>query len=421
MDFQQKTVYFATPGLTGARLFLFFPGLDADRLQQGRPSFSCSSTYCTNPTSTTSEMRTVVRGAVSPTADEAIVSALNRHCRVSLTAFRRDTIFSRRDFKFAITGPASTPIAPQGSNLALFRTASAAVTAVFSMLIPVSEKKFLCVNRGLRTKSCTNAITPITFSWSIATSFSDTVKTGCNSEGSFTLMLSTGKSESSTCVKSWEHWTNLKHHKTSFVKCPPKTESRLVTECNDAADWHMRSIAACFHLPLLADKRMKFSFCRFNFGPTNPAKFKQPIQQLPKEVEGRMIVTSNDDLRTKTAQSSPNRRTRGNCREDGSLEILKEATTVFTEFFSEEATVYFFKNDSWRVPSENCSSAIATKHEWFGRMYASHFSLTSKSLLRFTFYSKPYTNKETTRMTDSYNWHAQSPIPWNCVQLKQHR
>ena len=49
-------------------------------------------------------MRTVVRGAVSPTADDSMVSALNQRSRVSLTAFRRDTIFSRHDFKFAITG-----------------------------------------------------------------------------------------------------------------------------------------------------------------------------------------------------------------------------------------------------------------------------------------------------------------------------
>ena len=93
-------------------------------------------------------MRTVVRGAVSTTADEATVSVLNQRSRVSLTAFRRDNIFSQHDFKPAITGPAFTPIAPQGSNSELFRTVSAAVTAVFSMLIPVSEKKFLCVNRG---------------------------------------------------------------------------------------------------------------------------------------------------------------------------------------------------------------------------------------------------------------------------------
>ena len=39
----------------------------------------------------------------------------------------------------------------------------------------------------------------------------------------------------------------------------------------------------------------------------------------------------------------PNWRTRGNCRVDGAHKILKEATTVFAEFFWEEATIYIFK------------------------------------------------------------------------------
>ena len=131
-------------------------------------------------------MRTVVRGAVSPTADEATVSAPNQRSRVSFTALLLDTFFSRHDFRSAITGLASKPSAPQGSNFELFRTASAAVTAVFSMLIPVSEKKLACVNRGWRTKSCTHATAHFTFSWSIATPFGDTVEMGCNSEGPFT-------------------------------------------------------------------------------------------------------------------------------------------------------------------------------------------------------------------------------------------
>ena len=181
-----KNFFFETPGVIDVCLFLPFPGLDGDWLQQWKQSFSCSAIYCTSPTSTTSEMQTVVRGALSPTADEATVSELNQRSRVSFTAFLFDMTFSRQDFKSAITGPARTPIAPQGSNRALFRTASAAVTAVFSMLIPVSEKKLLCVNRGWRTKSCTHATAPFTLSWSIATPSSDTVKTGCNSEGPLT-------------------------------------------------------------------------------------------------------------------------------------------------------------------------------------------------------------------------------------------
>ena len=110
---------------------------------------------------------------------------------------------------------------------------------------------------------------------------------------------------------------------------------------------------------LLADEKVEFRLCRFNFGPPNPAKFKRPVQQLPKEVENRIIVISNDDLGTETAQSLPNWKTRGNCGEDGADEILKEAMTVSTEIFSEETTVYFFR----RVPSKKCSSAIAPKPE----------------------------------------------------------
>ena len=93
-------------------------------------------------------MRTVVRGTASPTADGSTVSAPNHCSRVSLTAFHHDIKFSRHDLRLASMGPASTPIALQGSISELCRTASAAGTAVFNMLIPVSVKKFLCVNRG---------------------------------------------------------------------------------------------------------------------------------------------------------------------------------------------------------------------------------------------------------------------------------
>ena len=140
---------------------------------------------------------------------------------------------------------------------------------------------------------------------------------------------------------------DLKHHSTNFVQIPLRTETRLVAESKDAVDWHTRSIAACSHLSLPADERVEMSLSRFNFGPPNPAKFKQPIQQLAKEVENRTIVTSNYDLRAETAQSLPNWRMRGNCREDGAHEILKETTTIskkiFTKFFAKKSYCLFFK------------------------------------------------------------------------------
>ena len=82
--------------------------------------------------------------------------------------------------------PTSTPIALQTSNSELCRRASAAAMALFNMLIQVSEKNFLCVNRGWRTKSWTHATAPFTFSWLIAAPPRDTVKTKCNSEGPLT-------------------------------------------------------------------------------------------------------------------------------------------------------------------------------------------------------------------------------------------
>ena len=64
-------------------------------------------------------MRTVVRGAASPTTDGAAMSAPNQRSRVSLTALLPHTIFCRHDFRSETTGPASTPIAPLVSNLDL--------------------------------------------------------------------------------------------------------------------------------------------------------------------------------------------------------------------------------------------------------------------------------------------------------------
>ena len=100
-----------------------------------------------------------------------------KHCsRVPLTALLSSTTFSRHDVRSSSTGLASTPIAPQSSNSELCRTASAAATAVFNMLIPVSEKKLLCVNRGWRKKSCKLVSAPFFFAWSLANPSRDTAK-----------------------------------------------------------------------------------------------------------------------------------------------------------------------------------------------------------------------------------------------------
>ena len=135
----------------------------------------------------------------------------------------------------------------------------------------------------------------------------------------------------------------VQHKNTKSVQIPPRTETGLIAKSKNAVDRSTRSVTACFQLSLLMHKRVELSICRFNFRPSDTAKFKQPIQQLPKEVESGIIVTPNDTFRTETAYSTPHWRTRSNCRKDGTHEIFEEATTVLTKFFAEEATVDLLK------------------------------------------------------------------------------
>ena len=67
---------------------------------------------------------------------------------------------------------------------------------------------------------------------------------------------------------------------------------------------------------------------------------------------------------------------------------------LLRKFFRRKLLFIVSRHDSRRVPSRKCSSAIAPKHEWFESMYASHFSITCKSLLRFTFCSKQHKSGE---------------------------
>ena len=115
------------------------------------------------------------------------------------------------------------------------------------------------------------------------------------------LMLSTERSKAAHALDYEDTEMTLQHNNTNFVQILPRTETGLIAKSKNAVDRSTRSITACFHLSLLTHKRVEFSLCRFDFRPSDPAKFKQTIQQLPKEMESRVIVTSNDNLRTETA------------------------------------------------------------------------------------------------------------------------
>ena len=116
-------------------------------------------------------------------------------------------------------------------------------------------------------------------------------------------MLSTERSKAAHVLDYEDTEMTLQHKNTNFVQIPPRTESGLIAKGKNAVDRSTRSITACFHLSLLTHKRVEFSLCRFNFRPSDPANFKQPIQKLPKEMESRVSVASNDSLREETAYS----------------------------------------------------------------------------------------------------------------------
>ena len=113
------------------------------------------------------------------------------------------------------------------------------------------------------------------------------------------LMLSIERPKAAHVLDYEDTEMTLQHINTNFVQIPPRTETGLIAKGKSAVDRSTRSITACFHLSLLTHKRVEFSLCRFDFRPFDPANFKQPIQ-LPKEMESRVIVASNDNLRTET-------------------------------------------------------------------------------------------------------------------------
>ena len=127
------------------------------------------------------------------------------------------------------------------------------------------------------------------------------------------------------------------------MQIPPRTKTGLIAESKHAVDRGTRSVTAHLHPSLLTHKRVEFSLRGFDLRSPHPAKFKQPIQQLPKEMKGRIIVAPNHNFRAKAAKPLTNLRPRSNFRQNGAYQILKETTAVPTELFAEEAAVDFLK------------------------------------------------------------------------------
>ena len=138
-------------------------------------------------------------------------------------------------------------------------------------------------------------------------------------------------------VKNW------KRKNTNFAQILPRPKTRLVAERKHAVDWGTRSMTTTFHLSLLTHKRVEFGFRGLNLRSPHPAKLKQPIQQLPKEMEGGIIVAPNHNFRAEATKPLTNLGPRSNCRKNGAHQIFKKTTAVLAELLAQKVAVYFFK------------------------------------------------------------------------------
>ena len=127
------------------------------------------------------------------------------------------------------------------------------------------------------------------------------------------------------------------------MQISPRTKTGLIAEGEHAVIWSTGSVAARLHLSLLTHKRVEFGLRRFHLRSPHPAKFKQPIQHLPKEMESGIVVAPNQNFRAKTTKPLANLRPRSICRENGAHQILKKTTALPTELFAEEAAVNLLK------------------------------------------------------------------------------
>ena len=154
---------------TGLRVIFLFLLLEGELilLGPGEPrTGGQTGTYSTRPSSTTSDILT-------PGLDGDATREALPWCQRSLVSFaerRRRTTRSQQEHMSAITWLAEEEATTfHGAYTELDVMLVATATDSESIVRPVSEKKFLWVKCGLRTKSCTQSRTPRTSSLSMAT------------------------------------------------------------------------------------------------------------------------------------------------------------------------------------------------------------------------------------------------------------
>ena len=167
---------------------------------------------------------------------------------------------------------------------------SAIATDSDNMVKPVSEKKFLWVKCGIRTKSCTQSRTPRTSSLLMATRSRLMVKSShCVEDPRI------------TSVVNWNTWktqlhermgkltgveaTSLFGYDTYFIQVPTSAKNSLCrTEWQDVTYVRAAPRGPPLQLPLFLHKGLVLGPARLNLATLGPTLLQQPIQEFVKEL-----------------------------------------------------------------------------------------------------------------------------------------
>ena len=167
---------------------------------------------------------------------------------------------------------------------------SAIATDSDNIVTPVSEKKFLCVKCGFRTKSCPQNRTPRTSSFLMATRSR--------------LMVNSSQCVEDpriTSVVNWNTWktqlhermrqltgveaTSLFGYNTYFIQVPTSAKTKLCrTEWQDVTYVRAAPRGRPLQLPLFLHRGLVLSPARLNHATLGPTLLKQPIQEFVKEL-----------------------------------------------------------------------------------------------------------------------------------------
>ena len=207
------------------------------------------------------------------------------------------------------------------------------------MAKPVSEKKFLCVKCGLRTKSCTQSRTPRTSSFFMATRSRLMVNPSPFAGGP--------RSTSAVNSKTWntEPHRRMRQFKgvqatcligdnTYFIQVPTSSKSSLYrTNWQDVTYVRAAPRGRPLQLPLFLHKGLVLSPARLNLAPLGPTLLQQPIQEFVAKLERSNIVPTNHNCRTEATQAVYNDGSRSNGWQDTIEKIFHKPTGITAKFF----------------------------------------------------------------------------------------